>query len=147
MLKRKPSWSQRQHYTHVPPLSPSAVCVRYLANLQRIYALHYLCNRTRKNSITVHRDHSASLSVCLSAAQGLYGVIAAPSCTFPLLQPLHTVKQLTEASTDCFVRCIRPCGVQANPEKMQPEWEEMAATSCAVQNLWLMGTALGVAGV
>ena len=30
---------------------------------------------------------------------------------------------------------------------MQPEWEEMAATSCAVQNLWLMGTALGVAGL
>ncbi|KAL3142641.1 hypothetical protein ABBQ38_002950 [Trebouxia sp. C0009 RCD-2024] len=35
---------------------------------------------------------------------------------------------------------------QANPEKLQPEWEELAATSCAVQNLWLMGTALGVAG-
>ena len=37
--------------------------------------------------------------------------------------------------------------VQANPEKLQPEWEEIAATSCAVQNLSLMGTALGVAGM
>ena len=35
---------------------------------------------------------------------------------------------------------------QANPDKLQPEWEEMAATSCAVQNMWLQGTALGVAG-
>lgn len=37
--------------------------------------------------------------------------------------------------------------MQANPEKLQPEWEELAATSCAVQNLSLMGTALGVAGM
>lgn len=35
---------------------------------------------------------------------------------------------------------------QADPQKLQPEWEEMAATSCAVQNMWLLGTALGVAG-
>lgn len=35
---------------------------------------------------------------------------------------------------------------QALPDKLQPEWEEMAATSCAVQNMWLQGTALGVAG-
>ncbi len=35
---------------------------------------------------------------------------------------------------------------QANPDKLQPEWEEMAATSCAVQNMWLQGTALGLAG-
>lgn len=52
-----------------------------------------------------------------------------------------------ETSTDWFACEVAPCGAQANPEKMQPEWEEMAATSCAVQNLWLMGTALGVAGV
>ena len=37
--------------------------------------------------------------------------------------------------------------MQADPQKLQPEWEEMAATSCAVQNMWLLGTALGVAGV
>lgn len=38
------------------------------------------------------------------------------------------------------------CAGQANPDKLQPEWEEMAATSCAVQNMWLQGTALGLAG-
>ena len=37
-------------------------------------------------------------------------------------------------------------GYWANPEKMMPEWEEVAAVSCAVQNLHLMATSLGVAG-
>ena len=37
--------------------------------------------------------------------------------------------------------------MQANPDKLQPEWEELAATSCAVQNLALTATALGVAGM
>ena len=37
--------------------------------------------------------------------------------------------------------------VQANPAKLQPEWEELAATSCAVQNMFLMTHALGVAGM
>ena len=34
---------------------------------------------------------------------------------------------------------------QANPEKIMPEWEEQAAVACAVQNMHLMATALGVA--
>ncbi len=33
-----------------------------------------------------------------------------------------------------------------DPQERLPEWEEMAALACAVQNLWLMGHALGVAG-
>ena len=37
--------------------------------------------------------------------------------------------------------------MQANPAKLQPEWEELAATSCAVQNMSLMTHALGVAGM
>jgi hypothetical protein len=41
---------------------------------------------------------------------------------------------------------ILVCAGQANSDKLQPEWEEMAATSCAVQNMWLQGTALGLAG-
>lgn len=32
------------------------------------------------------------------------------------------------------------------PGKAMPEWEETAAVSCAVQNMWLMATALGLAG-
>lgn len=58
--------------------------------------------------------------------------------------PLLFVKQHAGTLTVAFAPYL---GAQANPDKMQPEWEEMAATSCAVQNLWLMGTALGVAGV
>lgn len=34
---------------------------------------------------------------------------------------------------------------QANPEKIMPEWEEMAAVSCAVQNAHIVACQLGVA--
>ena len=34
---------------------------------------------------------------------------------------------------------------KALPDKLMPEWEEVAATSCAVQNMHLMATSLGVA--
>lgn len=34
---------------------------------------------------------------------------------------------------------------QANPEKLMPEWEEMAAVSCAVQNAHIVACQLGVA--
>merc|ERR1719375_2679641 len=34
---------------------------------------------------------------------------------------------------------------QANPEKIMPEWEEIAAVACAVQNAHLVACALGVA--
>ena len=35
---------------------------------------------------------------------------------------------------------------QANPEKLMPQWEEQCATACAVQNIYLMATALGLGG-
>uniref|UniRef100_A0A7S1LFL9 Nitroreductase domain-containing protein n=1 Tax=Alexandrium catenella TaxID=2925 RepID=A0A7S1LFL9_ALECA len=35
---------------------------------------------------------------------------------------------------------------QAQPDKCLPEWEELSAVACAVQNLHLMATALGLAG-
>lgn len=34
---------------------------------------------------------------------------------------------------------------QANPEKIMPEWEEIAAVSCAVQNAHIVACAMGVA--
>ena len=37
--------------------------------------------------------------------------------------------------------------LQAIPGKLNPEWEEQCATACAVQNLALMATALGLGGV
>jgi len=35
---------------------------------------------------------------------------------------------------------------QAQPDKRLPEWEELGAVACAVQNLHLVATALGLAG-
>ena len=35
---------------------------------------------------------------------------------------------------------------QALPDKRMPEWEEMCATACSVQNLHLMATSMGVGG-
>lgn len=35
---------------------------------------------------------------------------------------------------------------QTLPDKRNPEWEEIAATACAVQNMYLMATSLGLAG-
>jgi len=37
-------------------------------------------------------------------------------------------------------------GMQRDPQERVPEWEEIAAVACAVQNLWLSATALGLAG-
>eukprot|EP00959_Pyramimonas_sp_CCMP1952_P399673 8374009-Pyramimonas_sp.AAC.1 len=34
---------------------------------------------------------------------------------------------------------------KTKPDKINPEWEEMAACACAVQNMHLMATSLGVA--
>lgn len=35
---------------------------------------------------------------------------------------------------------------QANPDKLMPEWEELCAVACAVQNMHLMATSLNVQG-
>ncbi|MEN1784618.1 MAG: nitroreductase [Bacteroidota bacterium] len=37
-------------------------------------------------------------------------------------------------------------GMQRDPEARLPEWEELAATAMAVQNLWLCATAQGLGG-
>jgi nitroreductase len=39
--------------------------------------------------------------------------------------------------------CIIAINVELHPEKV-PEWEEVAAVACAVQNMWLTATALQV---
>lgn len=36
--------------------------------------------------------------------------------------------------------------MQRHPEKLVPEWEEIAAVSCAVQNLWISACAYGYGG-
>ncbi|MCK8495126.1 nitroreductase [Spirosoma sp. RP8] len=39
--------------------------------------------------------------------------------------------------------CILAIVMEVHPDKV-PEWEEVAAVSCAVENMWLTATALGV---
>ena len=36
--------------------------------------------------------------------------------------------------------------MQAKQEKVMPEWEELSATACSVQNIYLMAHALGIGG-
>lgn len=36
--------------------------------------------------------------------------------------------------------------MQRDPQERIPQWEEVAAVSCAVQNLWLSATAAGIGG-
>jgi len=44
------------------------------------------------------------------------------------------------------LQCASIIGIcmQRDPKKSVPEWEEIAAVSCAVQNMWLSCTALGI---
>ncbi|WP_031526781.1 nitroreductase family protein [Dyadobacter crusticola] len=39
--------------------------------------------------------------------------------------------------------CVIVINAELHPEKL-PEWEEVAATACAVQNMWLTATAYGL---
>ncbi|MEM9920363.1 MAG: nitroreductase [Bacteroidota bacterium] len=40
--------------------------------------------------------------------------------------------------------CVIAICMQRDPEERLPEWEEVAAVSCAVQNMWLTATAHGI---
>ena len=40
--------------------------------------------------------------------------------------------------------CVIAICLQRDPEKRVPEWEELAAVACAVQNMWLTCTALDI---
>lgn len=40
--------------------------------------------------------------------------------------------------------CVVVICMQRDPKERLPEWEELAAVSCAVQNIWLSGTARGI---
>ncbi len=42
--------------------------------------------------------------------------------------------------------CVIAICMQRDPEERVPEWEEIAAVSCAVQNLWLSASAQGLGG-
>ncbi|MEM9823103.1 MAG: nitroreductase family protein, partial [Bacteroidota bacterium] len=40
--------------------------------------------------------------------------------------------------------CVIAICMQRDPEERVPEWEELAAVACAVQNMWLTCTAYGI---
>ncbi|MEM1321977.1 MAG: nitroreductase [Bacteroidota bacterium] len=40
--------------------------------------------------------------------------------------------------------CVIAICMQRDPEERVPEWEELAAVACAVQNMWLTATAYGI---
>ncbi len=40
--------------------------------------------------------------------------------------------------------CVMAICMQRDPEERIPEWEELAAVACAVQNMWLTCTAYGI---
>lgn len=40
--------------------------------------------------------------------------------------------------------CVIAICMQPDPDERIPEWEEIAATACAVQNMWLTATAYGL---
>ncbi|NUQ22347.1 MAG: nitroreductase [Saprospiraceae bacterium] len=41
--------------------------------------------------------------------------------------------------------CVMAVCMERDPAQSLPEWEEIAAVACAVQNMWLTCTALGIA--
>lgn len=53
---------------------------------------------------------------------------------------LKTLKKAAKSDT-----IIAIC-MQRDPKESLPEWEEIAAVACAVQNLWLTASAFGVGG-
>ena len=49
-----------------------------------------------------------------------------------------TIKKAVQSS------CIIAICMQRDPNESLPEWEEVAATACAVQNMWLSAHAMGI---
>lgn len=53
-------------------------------------------------------------------------------------------KKISEKPLKSF--CSIAIVMHRDPDESLPEWEEVAAVACAVQNLWLSATAAGLAG-
>ncbi|MBI1193779.1 MAG: nitroreductase [Bacteroidetes bacterium] len=63
-----------------------------------------------------------------------------PESEFSAAKYEKTLRQPMQASA------VIAIGMQRDLQERVPEWEEIAAVACAVQNLWLSATALGLAG-
>lgn len=84
--------------------------------------------------------HSKPARIELSEFLGEYYTRNTPKDKFSALKHRKTVeKPLQSAAVIAIV-------MQRDPAESLPEWEELAATACAVQNLWIAATASGFGG-
>jgi nitroreductase len=78
--------------------------------------------------------------ICSDAMKEKFG---ASSDKFLAYQQKQEKSKKDKAKCACIIAiCMKR---KALPEKLMPEWEEIAATACAVQNMHLMATALQIA--
>ncbi|MDC7994059.1 nitroreductase family protein [Altibacter sp. HG106] len=54
------------------------------------------------------------------------------------------IKQKKIAEKPVQSACVIAICMQRDPNESVPEWEEVAATAMAVQNMWLLATAMGI---
>jgi nitroreductase len=63
-----------------------------------------------------------------------------PEETYSVVKYEKTLRQPMQASV------VIAIGMHRDPQERVPEWEEIAAVACSVQNLWLSACAYGLAG-
>jgi len=84
--------------------------------------------------------HSQTARIELSEFFGDYYTRNTPQEKYSATKHKQTVlKPLQSAAVIAIV-------MQRDPAESLPEWEELAATACAVQNLWIAATASGFGG-
>lgn len=74
----------------------------------------------------------------LSAFQGEFYKSHTPEDKFSEKKYEKTIKKPLQCA------CVIAICMDRDPAHSIPEWEEIAAVSCAVQNMWLTATALGI---
>ena len=82
----------------------------------------------------------------LLRGEGLQKLAAILAQNYRTQTPAETFAQAKYESVQSKVlqsSCVIAINVELHPKKV-PEWEEMAAVACSVQNMWLTATALQV---
>lgn len=74
----------------------------------------------------------------LSDFQGAYYKANTPTDKFSEKKYEKTIKKPLQCA------CVIAICMQRDPDERIPEWEEIAAVACAVQNMWLTATAHGI---
>ncbi len=74
----------------------------------------------------------------LSAFQGAFYKTHTPEDKYSEKKYEKTIKKPLKCA------CVIAICMQRDPAESIPEWEEIAAVACAVQNMWLTASALGI---